>query len=70
MRNAVREAVAWQRDVHETEETEARKAIEAQGCKITELTPNEHAAFGAAVACLRAETGETLGLDLLAVAAA
>jgi TRAP-type C4-dicarboxylate transport system substrate-binding protein len=36
MRNAVREAVAWQRDVHETEETEARKAIEAQGCKITE----------------------------------
>jgi tripartite ATP-independent transporter DctP family solute receptor len=70
VRNAVREAVAWQREVHETEETEARKAIEAQGCKITELTPEEHAAFTAAVAGLRAATAEALGVDLLAVAAA
>ena len=66
----MREAVAWQREVHETEETEARKAIEAQGCKITELTPEEHAAFTAAVAGLRAATAEALGVDLLAVAAA
>ena len=70
VRNAVREAVAWQREVHEIEETEARKAIEAQGCKITELTADEHAAFTAAVASLRAATAEALGLDLLAVTAA
>jgi tripartite ATP-independent transporter DctP family solute receptor len=69
MRSAVREAVAWQRDVHETEETEARKTIEAQGCKIIEPTLDEHAAFAAAVAGLRAEAAEGLGVDLLAVAA-
>jgi TRAP-type C4-dicarboxylate transport system substrate-binding protein len=67
MRKAVRQAVLWQRDMHETEEREARKAIEEQGCQVLELTPDGHFAFAAAVSGLRAQTGKSLGIDLLAL---
>ncbi|PWB62797.1 MAG: hypothetical protein C3F17_10710 [Bradyrhizobiaceae bacterium] len=49
MRAAVAEAVAYQRDLAIAEEQEARRAIEREGCEIVELTPDEHAAFAAAV---------------------
>ena len=39
MREAVAAAVAFQRELHVKEEDDARKAIEAQGCEIVELTP-------------------------------
>jgi TRAP-type C4-dicarboxylate transport system substrate-binding protein len=49
MREAVQEAIAFQRDLHEREEEDARRAIEAQGCEIVELTADEHDAFVEAV---------------------
>jgi TRAP-type C4-dicarboxylate transport system substrate-binding protein len=49
MRNAVRDAVAFQRDLGVAEEEEARRAILAEGCEIVEITPEEHAEFVAAV---------------------
>ena len=41
----VTDAVAFQRGLHVQEEEDARKAIEAQGCEIVELTAAEHDAF-------------------------
>jgi TRAP-type C4-dicarboxylate transport system substrate-binding protein len=68
MQKAVRQAVLLQRNMHETEEREARTAIEEQGCQVLELTPDGHRAFAAAVSGLRAQTGKALGIDLLALA--
>ena len=68
MRTAVREAIAWQREFHESEEKEARKAIEAQGCEIVELTPDEQRPFAEAVSGLREQTGKALGPALLGLA--
>jgi TRAP-type transport system periplasmic protein len=59
MRAAVQEAIAFQRDLHEHEEEEARRAIEAAGCEIVELTAEQHAAFvAAAQPLLREARGE------------
>jgi TRAP-type C4-dicarboxylate transport system substrate-binding protein len=52
MRKAVARAVALQRDLAIAEDRDARAAIEAAGCDITELTATEHAQFGNAVAPL------------------
>jgi TRAP-type C4-dicarboxylate transport system substrate-binding protein len=64
MRAAVTDAIAFQRDLHEREEEDARRAIEAEGCEVVELTGDQHAAFVAAVQPLlreaRAEYGEEL----------
>jgi TRAP-type transport system periplasmic protein len=49
MRQAVKEAVAWQRDLAVEEDREARTAIEQAGGTITLLTLGQHAAFAAAV---------------------
>jgi len=49
MRAAVSDAVAFQRGLAVEEDGEARRAIEAQGCEIVELTAAEHAQFAAAV---------------------
>jgi TRAP-type transport system periplasmic protein len=70
MRSAVTEAVAWQRDLHEHEEEEARAAIVAAGCEIVELTAAEHAAFAAAVRPIYGEARGRFGNDLLALAGA
>ena len=51
----------WQRELHVQEEEEARKAIEAQGCEIVELTAAEHDAFAAAVAPLIEDARGTFG---------
>jgi len=72
MQKAVREAVTFQRDLHVQEEEEARKAIEAQGCEVAELTAAERDVFAAAVMPLINEARATFGpvlFDLTAVGA-
>jgi TRAP-type C4-dicarboxylate transport system substrate-binding protein len=54
MHEAVNRAIAWQRDLAIAEDRDARAAIEAAGCEITELTADGHAQFRAAVAPLLA----------------
>ncbi len=49
MQEAVAEAVAFQRDLHEQEEADARAVIEAEGGEVTDLSPAEHRAFADAV---------------------
>jgi TRAP-type C4-dicarboxylate transport system substrate-binding protein len=68
MRSAVTEAIAFQRDVHEQEEEEARAAIVAAGCEVAELTAAEHAAFAAAVQPIYGEARRQYGDALLALA--
>ena len=69
MRAAVAAAVAFQRDLHEEEEADARKAIEAQDCEIVALTGAEHDAFAAAVEPLRAEARGTFGREMFELVA-
>jgi TRAP-type C4-dicarboxylate transport system substrate-binding protein len=64
MRAAVQEAIAFQRDLHEHEEEDARRAIEAAGCEIVELTADQHAAFAAAVQPLLREARREYGEGL------
>src|SRR4051812_2004029 len=61
MRKAVTDAVAFQRGLALQEDREARRAIEAEGCEIVELSADEHAAFAAAVQPLLDEAGTTYG---------
>src|SRR3984893_3038167 len=49
MRNAVKAAIMFQRDLHVGEEEDARRAIEAAGCEIAEPTAEEHSRFVSAV---------------------
>jgi len=73
MRKAVTDAVRFQRGLAVEEDREARRAIEAQGCEITELTSEEHAAFVAAVRPLLDEATKTYGrkmFDMLTTGAA
>ena len=64
MRNAITDAVAFQRELHVQEEKEARKAIEAQGCEIVALTAAEHDTFATAVTPLINEARGTFGAAL------
>jgi TRAP-type transport system periplasmic protein len=61
MQAAVTEAVAFQRRLALEEHESSRRAIEAEGCKINELTPTEHDAFVAAVQPLLVEARKTYG---------
>jgi TRAP-type transport system periplasmic protein len=66
-REAVHEAIAFQRDLHVKEEEDAMTAIRAAGGEILELTPEEHTAFAAAVKPIYTEakreySGEILSL--------
>ena len=70
MRNAVTDAIRLQRELHVQEEKDARKAIEAQGCEIVELTAEEHGAFAAAVQPLLHEARGTFGRELLSLTGA
>jgi TRAP-type C4-dicarboxylate transport system substrate-binding protein len=65
MRRAAQDAVTFQRELAITEERDARRAIEAQGCRIEELTTAEQAGFARAVAPMMAEAGEVYGRGLL-----
>ena len=58
---SVSRAVAFQRELAIAEDREARAAIVAEGCEITELTADEHAQFRAAVAPLLDEARKTYG---------
>lgn len=64
MRAAVKEAVAYQRELAVEEHEASRKAIEAAGCEIVELTPQEHAAFAAAVQPLLADAHKMYGDEM------
>ena len=70
MREAVKRAVAFQRDLAIAEDREARAAIEGAGCEITELTADEHAQFRAAVAPLLTEARGTYGQKLFDLSSA
>ena len=70
MRQAVKDAVAFQRGLHEQEEEDARRAIAAEGCEIVELSAGEHQAFAAAVQPLLDESRGTYGRELFELAAA
>jgi TRAP-type transport system periplasmic protein len=64
MRNAITDAIAFQRELHVQEEKEARKAIEAQGCEIVALTSAEHDAFAGAIEPLIKEARGMFGAAL------
>jgi TRAP-type transport system periplasmic protein len=64
MREAVKRAVAFQRDLAIEEDREARAAIEAAGCEITALTADEHAQFRNAVAPLLAQARSNYDSDM------
>jgi TRAP-type transport system periplasmic protein len=70
MRNAITEAIAFQRELHVREEEDARKAIKAEGCEIVELTAIEHEALAAAVKPIRDEAMSTYGRELMDLTAA
>jgi TRAP-type C4-dicarboxylate transport system substrate-binding protein len=58
---AVKRAVDFQRELAIEEDRTARAAILAEGCEITALTADQHAAFRAAVAPLLTEARGTYG---------
>ena len=61
MRAAIDRAIAFQRELAIEEDRTARAAILAEGCEITELKPDQHAQFRAAVAPLTSEARGTYG---------
>src|SRR6202007_3130131 len=65
MRDAVARAVAFQRELAIEEDREARAAIEAAGCEITELSAAEHNQFRTAVAPLLNEAKSTYGSKMV-----
>jgi tripartite ATP-independent transporter DctP family solute receptor len=67
MRKAMRHAVTVQRDLAVEEDREARAAILAQGCEITELTAAELAAFAAAVEPLLRDARHRYGESMFAM---
>ena len=67
MRDAVREAVAFQREEAIREHDEARAAILAQGCEIAELPLAAHEAFVRTVAPLHEEARSSYGKEALAL---
>jgi tripartite ATP-independent transporter DctP family solute receptor len=70
MRDAVKKAVAFQRDLAIEEDREARAAIEAADCEITALTADQHALFRMAVEPLLAESRRTYGAEMFEMVAA
>jgi TRAP-type C4-dicarboxylate transport system substrate-binding protein len=64
---AAREAIVAQRDLAVEEEEVARKAIEAAGGEVVELTPAERAAFSRAVKPLHDEARKRFGDDVFAL---
>jgi len=64
MRNAVSDAVLFQRDLAVVDEEEARRKIEAEGCEIVEISPDEHAQFEDAVRPVISDFRRTYGDNL------
>lgn len=65
MRAAVRDAVVFQRGLHEKEEADAMAAIRSERGEIVELTAQEHAAFVRAVTPIYDEARREYPRDLL-----
>jgi len=65
LRAAVRDAVAFQRDLHVKEEEDAMAAIRKEGGEILELTPEGHKAFVTAVTPIYGEARSQYGRELL-----
>jgi TRAP-type C4-dicarboxylate transport system substrate-binding protein len=70
MRDAVTKAVAFQRELAIAEDREARAAIEAAGCQITTLAPEQHVLFRQAVDPLLQEARQTYGAEIFEMVAA
>jgi tripartite ATP-independent transporter DctP family solute receptor len=66
MRAAVKNAVAYQRGLAVEEHEQSRRAIEAEGCTVNALTPDEHAQFVAAVQPLLADARQMYGEEMFA----
>jgi TRAP-type transport system periplasmic protein len=64
MTAAIQRAVEFQRGVAIEEDREARAAILAAGCEITELSPEQHGQFQTAVASLLAEARGTYDSEM------
>ncbi len=64
MREAIKRAVAFQRELAIEEDREARAAILAEGCEITELTADEHDQFRSAVVPLLDEARGIYGREM------
>jgi TRAP-type C4-dicarboxylate transport system substrate-binding protein len=64
MRDAITKAVDFQRGLAIEEDREARAAILAAGCEITELNADQHAQFRAAVAPLLTDARTTYGREM------
>ena len=67
LREAIRSAVASQRDLHVTEEADAAVAIMKAKGEIVELTMDEHKAFVAAVSPIYGEARKQFSRALLAL---
>jgi tripartite ATP-independent transporter DctP family solute receptor len=65
LRAAVREAVAFQRDLHVKEEDDAAAAIKKSGGEIVELTADQHKAFVSAVNPIYSEARSQIDRTLL-----
>jgi TRAP-type C4-dicarboxylate transport system substrate-binding protein len=61
MREAVADAVAFQRALHVNEEAESRKTIEAEGGEVVELDAQQHAEFAKAVQPLLSDARRDYG---------
>jgi TRAP-type C4-dicarboxylate transport system substrate-binding protein len=64
MRAAIKRAVEFQRGLAIEEDRDARAAILAAGCEITELSADQHAQFRAAVAPLLTDARITYGREM------
>jgi TRAP-type C4-dicarboxylate transport system substrate-binding protein len=67
MRQAVKEAVAYQRQLAVEEHEQSRRIIEDAGCEIVALSDKEHAAFVAAVQPLTADARKMYGEEMFAM---
>ena len=65
LRDAVREAITFQRDLHVKEEDDAVAAIKKSGGEIVELTADQHQAFVSAVNPIYGEARKELGSGTL-----
>ena len=69
MRQAVTQAVAFQRQLAVEEHEASRRIIEDAGCEIVELNAKEHAAFVAAVQPLLADAGNLYSTEMFKMVA-
>ena len=67
MRQAVGDAIGFQRELHVKEEADAMAAIRTEGGEILELTPAEHNEFVAAVTPIYAEARRDFSREVLAL---